>query len=187
MNLFKAVAATALTILLTASAAATEWSVDHAKSSLGFALKAQGNAVEGQFKTFEAAIKLDPADLGNASVSVSVDITSAETGTAQIDGALSGEAIFNTSDFPKATFTSKAFRSTGGSSYEMDGDLTLKGVTQSITIPFNLEVNGDTAQASSEFDLMRTVFGVGTGQLEPDAAASHAVKIAINISAVKKN
>ena len=83
MNLFKAVAATALTILLTASAAATEWSVDHAKSSLGFALKAQGNAVEGQFKTFEAAIKLDPADLGNASVSVSVDITSAETGTAQ--------------------------------------------------------------------------------------------------------
>ena len=69
----------------------------------------------------------------------------------------------------------------------MDGDLTLKGVTQSITIPFNLEVNGDTAQASSEFDLIRTVFGVGTGQLEPDAAASHAVKIAINISAVKKN
>lgn len=187
MTLFKAVAATVLAIVLTASASASEWTVDNAKSSLGFALQAQGNAVEGQFKAFDAAISFDPSDLANASVSVSVDVTSAETGTAQIDGALSGEALFNASDFPKATFTSTAFRSTGGTAYEMDGDLTLKGVTKAITVPFSLEINGDTAEAKSEFDLMRTVFNVGTGQLEPDSAASHAVKISVAISAVKKN
>lgn len=187
MTLFKAAAATALTILLTMPAAAAEWTVDHAESSLGFALKAQGNAVEGRFRTFEAAIRFDPADLENAAVSVSVDIASAQTGTDQIDGALSGEAIFNIPDFPEATFTSRAFRSTGGSSYEMDGDLTLKGVTRPVTIPFRLEVSGNRAQAASEFDLMRTAFGVGTGQLESDAAASHPVKISISISAVKKN
>ncbi len=186
MFLFKAVAAMALTIALTATATASEWTVDHSKSNLGFALKAQGNSVLGQFETFEAAITFDPSDLSNASVSVSVDVTSAKTGTAQVDGALTGEAIFNAADFPKATFTSKAFRSTGGTAYEMDGDLTLKGITKAITVPFSLEVNGDSAEAKSEFDLMRTVFNVGTGQLESDAAASHAVKISFAISAARK-
>jgi polyisoprenoid-binding protein YceI len=42
-------------------------------------------------------------------------------------------------EYPEITFVSTSVRSTGASSLELTGDLTIKGTTKSVTIPFEFE------------------------------------------------
>ncbi|MCC6595435.1 MAG: YceI family protein, partial [Rhodanobacteraceae bacterium] len=54
------------TLLLPAVAFARDWQVDAAASTLGFTGSYQGEAFTGRFKSFEAQIRYDAADLATA-------------------------------------------------------------------------------------------------------------------------
>src|SRR5207237_2995380 len=55
--------------------------------------------------------------------------------------------------YPEITFVSTAVRQTGDTSFELTGDRTIKGVTNSITIPFTYE-----AAATDPFGNLRVGF-----------------------------
>jgi polyisoprenoid-binding protein YceI len=42
-------------------------------------------------------------------------------------------------EHPTITFTSTGARQTGDAEFDLDGDLTIKGVTKAVTIPFSYE------------------------------------------------
>jgi polyisoprenoid-binding protein YceI len=70
---------------------------------------------------------------------------------------------FDASHFPQAQFESrKVSRAANG--YEALGDLTLRGVTKEIRLPFTLAIDGRKAQAKGHVDLKRDIFGVGQGE-----------------------
>lgn len=185
MKILKALTLAFAVLLMTSAAQATDWTVDNDKSRLGFSAVQAGNPFEGQFKSFNAKIKFDADDLPGSKISVTVEIASFETDDVQRDGGVSGAEWFDTSSFPQATFETTEIRSTGDKAYEMDGTLTLKGVSKPVTIPFTLDIKGDNAEAHASFGLMRTLFKVGTGQWEPDSAASQEVKMKIDIFAAR--
>lgn len=185
MRIIKAMALAFATLLLSNAANASDWTVDYGKSRLGFAATQAGNPFEGKFKTFAAKIKFDPDNLPGSRISVTVELASVESDDVQRDGGMSGEEWFNTSSFPQATYETTAIRATGDKTYEMDGTLSLKGITRPVTIPFTLNITGNTAEAHGSFPLMRTLFNVGTGQWEQDSAASHEVKVKIDIYATR--
>ena len=185
MSIFKAIALALTALAMATAAQASEWTVDYEKSRLGFSAVQAGNPFEGRFKTFSADIKFDPDDLPGSKISVTVEIASFGTDDGQRDGGVSGTEWFDTSSYPQATFETTEIRSTGDKAYEMDGTLTLKGVSKPITIPFTLDITGDNAEARSTFGLMRTLFKVGTGQWEADSAASQEVKMKIDIFATR--
>lgn len=170
---------------LASSASAAQWTLDKNKSSLGFAVKTAQAEIAAKFETFTAQITLDPEDLGNASVNLEIDIASARSGNAQNDGAIASPTWLAVADFPKAVFASSAVRSTGGNAYEMDGNLTLRGIEKALTIPFTLDVNGSTAQARGKVDVVRTDFGIGQGPFASGDQIELSVKISFDFTASK--
>ncbi len=147
-----------------ASAAADAWVVDMAASTLGFTGSQMGTAFSGRFDRFTAEIVFDPEAPETGRALVVIDTGSARTGDSQKDTAMPGADWFDVGQFPEARFEATAFRRTGPDAYEAEGTLTIRGISQPLTLPFTLTPEGDATRARGEVQLIRTDYGVGQGQ-----------------------
>jgi polyisoprenoid-binding protein YceI len=167
-----------------AAAAPARWTVDPAKSSLTFEVVVNGQKVVGRFKAFGAQIAFDPADLVNSSAKITIDMTEAKSGDATRDAMLLKPDWFNVLDFPQAVFQTISFAPKGGSAFEANAKLTLKGVARDVTLPFTLAINGNTAVMKGETVLKRLAFGVGQGKdFTGDTPVARSVKVLVNVTA----
>ena len=157
-------------------AMANEWIMDKKKSSLDFQIAAEGTTIIGSFKEFDTRITLNPDDTSTAKVSAPVKTSSLSAGDSTVDvTALSGSWL-SQKEFPTVTYTSTKIEKKADGNYEMTGDLNIKGITKSITIPFSLKIKGDEAHAAGSVTLERALFNLGaTG----DAAPTILVKLSI--------
>lgn len=172
----------------TASAAdATNWKLDPVKSQLGFSGTQTGSKFDGKFTHYDAAIIFDPDHLDASHITVTVNLASATTGDTQRDTALPGKDWFDTTQFPQAKFETTAINKQGPNAYEAVGNLTLRGVTKPLTLPFTLQIDGATAHAVGHAKLMRDTFGVGQGPWATDQWVALEVDIDIDIIATKSN
>ena len=141
-----------------------------------------GTPIQGKFGTFEAQISFDPASLDQASVNVTIDLASVDTGNAERDTEIKGPVWFDTGNEPKAVFRSNNFAA-DGDAYRVDGELTIRGVTQQVEMPVTIDVDGDTARAAGEIAVNRVEYEVGTGQWASDATVGTTVTIRFEIEA----
>ena len=168
------------------AAQAASWSVDPAKSKLGFEGTQSGSPFSGRFKTWTSAIDFDPAKPDAAHVAVTVDMTSATTDDAQKDEALPQADWFDASHFAQAKFEATGFQPKGGDAYETTGKLTLRAATKDVTLPFTLTVSGDQAHAVGKAKLVRTDFGVGQGSWGTGDMVGLDVTVNVDLVASKK-
>lgn len=115
---------------------------------------------EGKFETFTADVDLDddePANLEKASITATVDITSVKTDAGGLDGHLQKADFFNTASGSTATFVSTKIEHENGNHYDVTGDLTVKGVTKSVTL--EVEITNDYLLAM--YDFPRKEWGIG--------------------------
>lgn len=113
------------------------YSIDTSHSRVGFSARhAMVTKVRGAFNDFEGTLQLDGAEPSRSSATVTVQVASIDTRNADRDGHLRGGDFFAIDEFPTITFTSTAAAQTGADSYELTGDLAIKGVTKQVTIPF---------------------------------------------------
>lgn len=186
----------AAAFLLAAPAAAKSWTVDPGYSRLGFEVQAAGTTITGKFLDWSATIDFDPAALDTAHASVSIDLTRVETGDVKRDGFVSGPTWLNAtggsgqsyaasdpSNPAIGRFETTAFRQTGTATYEADGTLTLRGSTQPVTLPFTLEISGDTAHMTARLGLDRTRWGIGGGDYPDGKTVATNVDVVINLMA----
>jgi polyisoprenoid-binding protein YceI len=101
-------------IVLTIQAQAATWVVDHTQSRLGFTAQWSGSPFSGQFRKWDAKIEFDPADIARARADITIDMTSAFSGEADIDENLPGVQGFHAARFPDLRFVTRAFRAMGG-------------------------------------------------------------------------
>jgi polyisoprenoid-binding protein YceI len=156
----------ALAVVLLAAPACAEaaaWTVDPARSRIGFSGVQVGAPFQGRFKRFSAQIDFDPAASEAGRAVVDVDLASAETGDAQRDTSLPQAEWFDTKATPQARFEATRFVAKGGDAYEAVGSLTIRGIRRDAVLPFRLTREGSTARAVGHLDLVRTQFGVGQG------------------------
>jgi polyisoprenoid-binding protein YceI len=139
------------------------WKVSRG-SSLTFATAWSGEAIEGRFDRWTADIQFNPDALDRSRVSVSIDMASAVSGDEQRDASLPSADWFDTAVHPKATFTATRFERTGDGRFVARGQLSLRGVSRPLTLPFRLKIDGDRAEVSGVTTLDRTTFGVGQGE-----------------------
>ena len=165
---------------------AASWTLDKAKSTLGFTANQSGSPFSGRFKTWDATIDFDPADPGAAHIAATIDVASATTGDAQKDEAMPQADWFDAAKFAKASFEASGFRPTGANAYETTGKLTLRGVTKEVTLPFTLTLTGDQAHAVGTAKLMRTDFGVGQGSWSSGDMVALDVSVDVDLVATKK-
>lgn len=123
------------------------------------------------FKAFDLTMNLDSADVEKSSVEVVIDATSVDSRVEAFDGHLNGPNFFDTAKHPTITFKSTSMKSTGDSTYDVIGDLTIKGITKSVTLAATINkaanhprrntpivgVDATTTVSRSEFDMARAV------------------------------
>ncbi|QDH16992.1 YceI family protein [Swingsia samuiensis] len=170
-----------------APALAADWSIDSAHSTIGFSGSQTGSPFDGKFNTFDGTISFDPAHPETGHAKINIDVTSAKTGDQQRDGAMPGADWFNVAKFPKATFEATSFTSKGGNAYEAHGTLTIRGVSQPETLPFTLDISGDSAHAVGHLQLVRSKFGVGQGPWATGQWVALEVNVNVDITAHKKS
>jgi len=110
------------------------YAADPAHSSVNFTIRHIFSAVPGHFNKFAAAITVDRANLANSSVEATIDIASASTAQEKRDADIQKPEYFDSARFPAATFKSKSWKKTGENTFDVTGDLTIKGVTKEVVL-----------------------------------------------------
>ena len=154
-------------------------------SRLGFTARWNGEAVDGRFDRWRAAIRFSPDDLAKSQIRVTVDLASADTGDGQRDDTLKGSDFFDTGAHPSAIFTARDIWHLGGDRYEARGSLDLRGVSKPATLRFTLSIDGDRARVAGTARIDRTAFGVGQGEWAATDAIAGAVDIAFSVTATR--
>jgi polyisoprenoid-binding protein YceI len=111
------------------------WNIDPAHSSAEFKVKHMMiSNVKGSFTGLSGVLHLDETDYTHSTVEASIPSASLKTGDEQRDGHLKSADFFDVEKFPTLTFKSSNIDSAGGADYVVTGDLTLHGVTKSLTL-----------------------------------------------------
>jgi polyisoprenoid-binding protein YceI len=132
------VAAQATPAAAPAPAGLTEWSIDPSHTRVGFTVPhLVVSEVDGQFKQYKGQALLDEKNLQNSQVSFSIDAASVDTGDAKRDEHLKSPDFFDAAKFPQLTFKSTKITKSG-SSYKLQGDLTIHGITKNVTLTANV-------------------------------------------------
>jgi polyisoprenoid-binding protein YceI len=114
--------------------------LDPAHTRVGFVARhAMVTKVRGQFTEFEGSAVVDAADFARSSVSLTIQVASIDTRNEQRDGHLRSNDFLAMEEYPQITFVSTAVVQNGPTDLDVTGDLTIKGVTNSVTIPFEFE------------------------------------------------
>jgi polyisoprenoid-binding protein YceI len=175
----------ALLLGTTAASAAQHWSVDYARSKLGFTVQWNGEPFNAVFRAWKADIDFDPADLGHARAQVDINLASEASDDPQTDDGVKGAEGFQVSQFPAATFRATGFTHKSGTQYIATGTLSIKGISRPVTLPFTLTISGNSAHMVGHAQLLRTAFNVGTGEwAKPDPVATN-VTVNIDLTATK--
>lgn len=128
-------------------------------SSITFVGKSNIINHEGSFKTFSILLTPDSAaadDFEKAKLTATVDTASVESDPG-VTAHMQREDFFDSVNYPKATFESTKITSTGQNTYDMEGNLTIKGITK--TAVFKITMNADSMEAT--YDLPRRDFTIG--------------------------
>jgi polyisoprenoid-binding protein YceI len=89
--------------------------------------------VTGRFRTFSGTIHVEP-DPEQSWAEVTVDAASIDTGDPQRDGHLRSADFLDAERFPTIEFRSTGLRREHGKAFDVTGDLTMHGVTRSVTV-----------------------------------------------------
>ena len=161
------------------------WSVDTSASAISFAGELYGDAFEGAFETWTAEILFDPDDPAAARIVATIDTTSATSGHRTANDSVRTDSWLDAEAFPEAVFEASAVRSTGPGVYEADGTLTLKEITQPVTLPFTLTIEDGAARAEGALALDRRAFEIGTDDSENDDAVTPDITVSVVVAATR--
>lgn len=116
------------------------YTLDPAHTRIGFVARhAMVTKVRGQFNDCEGTIVVDPNSPESSNAQVTIQAASIDTRNSQRDEHLRSNDFFSMEEFPLITFSSTGLTQTGSDEFDLTGDLTVKGVTNSVTIPFKFE------------------------------------------------
>ena len=116
------------------------WTLDHTHTRLGFVTRhAMITKVRGSFNDFTGNVVVPEEGIQSATVEVTINASSIDTRNADRDGHLKSNDFFDMENHPQITFKSTKIEGNGSGGVDVTGDLTIKGTTKSVTIPFDYE------------------------------------------------
>jgi len=116
-------------------ASADTWVFDKENSSIRFTWDHLGlSRQSGQFIDFDGRLEFSPTDPEGGMVEVVIKAASLSTGVKEYDTNLKSESFFNVDRYPIITFRSTWVRRTGERTGEVDGELTIMGVSKPVTL-----------------------------------------------------
>ncbi len=155
-----------VTTTTTAVAHADEYALDTTHAALTFKISHLGLSwTYGRFKDLSGSFIIDPTNPAATKFDIVAKAGSVDTDNAKRDEHLRSPDFFNAKQFPVVRFSSTTVKAVANG-YDVTGNLTLHGVTKSITVTV---LGGRTAEFpkgvqrtgfSTEFRIRRSEFGM---------------------------
>lgn len=118
-----------------ASAQNTKWNIDKSHSSINFAVDHLViSETTGKFEDYTVNAKSDRTDFTDVVFDFTAQINSVNTDDAKRDEHLKSADFFDQKNYPVITFKSKKFIKVKGNVYKVTGDLTMHGITKTVTL-----------------------------------------------------
>lgn len=182
-NPLQKVAQTAASEVMGVDAVMTgNWDILPEASHIKFTAQQEGAAFTGEFSEFTGVIAFDPDTPEDGYVKISIPLGSVDAGSKDRNSTLPGKVWFSTKAFPTAVFTSDNI-ARDGDGYLAKGELTLKGQTAAVELPFTLTLEGDRAVMTGDVVIDRTIWNVGSDPWNTDEWVSRGVKLDIQVTA----
>src|SRR5262245_16118406 len=134
------------------------WEIDSSHSSVHFSVRHLVIAkVRGTFARWSGTVQAPEGDFSKATVDVTIDASSIDTGVGQRDEHLKSPDFFDVAQYPELHFTGKRVEPRSGTEIDVVGDLTIKGVTREVVL--RVEQHG---QAKDPWGNLRSAFTAKT-------------------------
>lgn len=170
------------------------WEIDKEHTNFYFSVDHIFAKVQGRFTDFSGTILFDPAHLNNSKISFEIKVNSVDTGIGKRDKHLLSKDFFEASQYPLITFVSTGITKAGESTYTVNGNLTIKGVTTNLALP--LVYNGakdhplspgmEVAGFNGHLTLDRLAYKVGDGKYYQMGAVGKDVAVLATIEVLRK-
>lgn len=172
---------------VSAQAAPETYVIDNSQTVANFSISMLGVSNKPhKFEKTSGKVVLDPVTQ-TGSAEVTIDAASVNTGLAMLNSQMQSADFFDTANFPVITFKSSKL-SLGGEQMSLTGDLTIKGVTKSVTLAVTrfkctayTAFQGDTCIANASLTIKRSEFNMGKFMF----LAGNDVSLNLVIAAVK--
>ena len=132
-------------------------------STIEFAVKAS-IAIAGTFDKWNATLTFKSPDVTTAALDVEIQAASVDTGSGLKDSKLKSADFFDVENNPLITFKSTKVVQTGGNTFELDGNFTIRGVTKPEKLTLTVSGRGTgsgTIKGTMAFD--RKDYGMNSG------------------------
>jgi polyisoprenoid-binding protein YceI len=154
-----------LTAFVSAPVPAT-WSVKSV--SVTFKTRNAGIPVTGSLSDLHASLCFDPARPTESTLTASVAASSIRTGLSLRDYHLRSKNYLYADKYPRLLMQSKQIRAVGKNNYVGVFNLTMRGVTRELEVPFSFSQQGTLVTFKGTFALNRSDYGVGGSSLVLD-------------------
>lgn len=140
-----------------ASATAKTYAISSDSKIDFLASKAVGGETPGGFKKFTGQLNVVDGKLAASGSKIVIDMESIWTNNEKLTAHLKNADFFDVPKFPTSTFavTKVVARN---DAYNITGDLTMHGITKSVTIPAKVQISDDKITLKSESSINRFEF-----------------------------
>jgi len=153
-------------------------SIDANRSSLSATFRQMNVPVEGAFKRISGDVVFDVARPQDARAALDIDLASFDLGPGTEDYAVETRRKdwFDTTRFPRATFTLAGARALGGDRFEARGKLSLKGRVLDLVANVVRRSESGVQVFEGQLPIRRLAFGIGEGEWrDPSVVADEVV------------
>ncbi|HEX5370641.1 MAG TPA: YceI family protein [Dehalococcoidia bacterium] len=111
------------------------WEVDLAHTQVAFAIRHLGvSMIRGNMHVSSANLELDEAHPESTSLRATIDVNTLNTRDPSRDGHLKTADFFNVAQYPNIEFATTKVAPGKGDEFEVNGNLTILGVTKPVTL-----------------------------------------------------
>lgn len=140
------------------------------------------NAFTGHFESFEVKADFDKHNPEQSQINVTVDLASVESGSSKRDSMLKKNNWFDVENAPRSYFKSTSIKAISGDTYELSGELKIKGITKPYSFRIEIRELVDLLQLSGKLTINRLDFELGLGSWKNPDWVRHEVEVEFDIA-----
>jgi len=175
-------------------AEARSWEIDKEHTNFYFSVDHIYAKVRGHFTDFSGTVFFDPDNLKDSKISFEIKVKSVDTGIGKRDKHLLSDDFFDASKYPLMTFTSTSITKAEGNIYNVNGTLTIKGVSSDLILPLTyggrkdhpLSPGMEVIGFNGNLTLDRLAYTVGDGKYFKMGVVGKDVDILVTMEALGK-
>jgi len=120
--------------MTSAAMAAEAYKIDKSHSEASFRIRHLMSRVTGRFTDFDGLVNIDRKRPLSSSVAFTIRTASIDTGEPNRDNHLRSAEFFEVDKYPELKFQSTSIKAVGKDTYDVKGNLTMRGVTKPVTV-----------------------------------------------------